>query len=480
MRLLLLFLLFFVLPSGGWTARAQSGGYLYEAGLSAAGGTEGRLPFWLHANRYGVYDQDSANLLTRVGVTRPFTGRHPIDVRFRVEAVAHASRHASAYLHEWYGQVRYGALTLTAGRIARASTFVDTTLSMGDVTLSPNAPPIPRLSVDLDYIPIVRISGIELLHLKAYFSHGFLEGDRFVRHPFLHEKYLYLRGFGPEDFPVLGHAGITHYVIWGGTHPTLGPLPSGPADFLDVVFAQSGDEDRAPIGEVVNALGNTIASYDFGLTLNLPGFDFKAYRQFYIETGANTRFRSVWDGLWGFVFRLKAPDRPLRAVLFEVADMRQQNARFELGERKGRANYYNNFIYEAGWTYEGRTLGLPLLVADGRHPGVVNNIVLAHHLGLEGRIAGFDYRALGTYSRNYGANRACIDEACTAKADARIPRTDQYSLLLEVTGRLDAARNLDFRLGMAYDSDGIYPENAGVLFGLSWRGRTPTGGLDGR
>ncbi len=454
--------------------RGQSKVPAYELSFMAAGATDGPLPFWLHANRYGIFDQDGGNVATELKATIPFSGRKKLDYRAVADVLVRASDHSTAYIHQLFGQLRYGRLRFTAGRIERASDFVDTTLSMGAVTLSPNAPPIPRLSIALDYVPILKISGIELIHLTAYISNGILERDRFVERPFIHEKYLYLRGIGPADFPVLGHAGITHYVIWGGKHPTLGPLPGNFRDFFDVIFARAGDDDRAPEGEVVNALGNTIASYDFGLTLNVPGFDMKAYRQFYIETGANIRFRSAWDGLWGITFRFKDADRPIRGLLYEVANTKQQNARRDRGERNGRANYYNNFIYEAGWTYFGRTLGLPLLVSDGVHPGVVNNILLAHHAGVEGRIRGIDYRAFLTYSRNYGAVRACVDTSCSSKADARLPRTDQYSMLLETTGAL--LPHLHFKAALAVDTGALYPENVGLMVGLTWRSGGPSRG----
>ncbi|GIV59902.1 MAG: hypothetical protein KatS3mg043_0991 [Rhodothermaceae bacterium] len=466
----------------GWVVGGKQGqAQALEYGLivEGVGAYEDGLPFWLHANRQGLLGRGTGTMpsgLARLHA-RYATAPGP---RLRFDAGAELAARAGGtgetlHFHRLYGQARYGAFTLTAGRLPHTAGLVDSTLSLGSMVLSPNATPVPAVSLAFDYIPILVLPGkTELIHAKGYFSHGWLEGDRFVRGAFLHGKYLYLRGLGPADFPVLAYAGINHYVIWGGTHPDLGRLPSGFRDFVDVVLARAGDRGRAPGGEVVNALGNTVASYDFGLTVRLPRLHLTAYRQFFIDTSTAARFRNPWDGLWGLSLQWPGRDRLIRKLLWEHVSSKRQGSRYDAGEPDGADNYYNNFLYRGGWTYYGRTLGLPLFFPDpaGERPGVVNNIVVAHHLGLEGRIARrFAYRSLFTYSRNYGARDNCGDDGCFGEPTLLTPRRDQVSWLFELRGPLSPT--LDLLAAVAVDAGDVYPTRAGLLLGLSWRPGPP-------
>ena len=73
----------------------------------------------------------------------------------------------------------------------------------------------------------------------------------------------------------------------------------------------------------------------------------------------------------------------------------------------GRDNYFNNGEYPSGWTYHGRTLGLPLITpmaanADGVVMGVENNRIRAHHIGIKGNMGLVPYGFKTTYSSNWG------------------------------------------------------------------------------
>ncbi len=118
----------------------------------------------------------------------------------------------------------------------------------------------------------------------------------------------------------------------------------------------------------------------------------------------------------------------------------------------------------------GRTLGLPLILPDptGERDGVVNNIIVAHHLGLEGQLTPrLAYRTLLTYSRNYGARDNCNDNGCFGEATLITPRRDQVSWLLELYGPLTP--HLDLHAALAFDAGAVHPDQAGLLLGLTWR-----------
>ena len=459
--LFLLLTLFYATPA------LQAQALQYRVAFLAAGADDDTLPFWLTANRYGTVDPQGSNAITRLSLERPFSKPQGWDYAFGVDILGRASEHQTVYAHQLYARLRYGPFQLTVGRKEETSGLVDSSLSVGSMTWSGNATPVPKISIAVpEYTPIPGTAGF--MAFKGYLAHGWLDKDRFVESAFVHEKYLFLRFFVPEDFPVHGHAGIVHNVTWGGTHPVIGPLPQDLDAFIRVFTAQRGDTL-----DTTATLGNTIATYEFGLTVNTSSIAAMAYRQFYLEDKPHAlNWRNPWDGLWGVSLKFKNTPRLITGLLWEHVNTKRQGAKYSEGELKGKDSYYFNSIYRSGWTYHGRTIGLPLLFADRQRRSVANNIVIAHHVGLEGAFGSrIRYKAFFTYSRNYGSTRACPDVACVNIVNLRTPRKDQYSVLLETTGSLLKNRPLDFFAALAFDVGELYPENAGVMIGVSWRGR---------
>ena len=75
----------------------------------------------------------------------------------------------------------------------------------------------------------------------------------------------------------------------------------------------------------------------------------------------------------------------------------------------GWDNYYNHYIYQSGWTNNGRVIGNPLFTLGsniGRYSNgeyIINNRLKAHHFGFLGSISKkIYYKILFTYSENFG------------------------------------------------------------------------------
>ena len=269
--LFLLFTLFYAAPA------LQAQALQYKVAFLAAGADDDTLPFWLVANRYGTVDPRGSNALTRLSLEKPFSKPQGWAYTFGVDILGRASEHQTLYAHQLYAGLRYGPFQLTVGRKEETSGLVDSSLSVGSMTWSSNAAPVPKISIAVpEYTTIPGTAGF--MAFKGYLAHGWLDKDRFVESTFVHEKYLFLRFFVPEDFPVHGHAGLIHNVMWGGTHPVLGPLPQDFDALVRVFTAQRGDTL-----DITATLGNTIATYEFGLTVNTSSIAAMAYRQFYLE-----------------------------------------------------------------------------------------------------------------------------------------------------------------------------------------------------
>lgn len=464
---MLVLLLLMLLPS---LLYSQDRSLHYGMDLSALSAGSGEdLPFWFYANTGGGVDGESSNLLSRL---YSFYGYRSKDRSLRINTgfdfTARLSDRNSLFFKQLYGSVGYEFLTLRAGRFYDRVGLTDDDLSMGSMQVSRNATPVPKVQLQTDGFTDVPFAG-GYVQFKSMLSHGWLEADRYVKNAYLHQKYFYLK-INYRMFEGMG--GIIHNVMWGGTHPSYGPLPSSFNDFTRVLLGTSASADsNAPTSDITNVIGNSVAAYDFRLNINLENFRFKAYRQFYLEDKVSAQFRSPWDGIWGAGIELVNRNSIVNEILWEHMNTKRQDA-FDW-EPRGVATYYHNGIYSGGWAYENRVLGNPLILY-GSNPNflsrgnIANNIIVAHHIGIKGRpTKRLRYKAFLTYSRNYGTVR---DQT---KQTPHIPiselRIDEYSALLEGHYLLSPAHDISLTTAVAFDIGRLYGENRlGLQLGLSW------------
>lgn len=430
-------------------------------------GTE-QHPFWISSNRNGLVDSTGSLLYVRLKATRTSSPAPHLHYAVVAELFARKTSKESLFFHQAFGLVRYAAFQFSLGWREHTAGLVDSTLSSGSMIFSRNAATIPRIGVETQ--EFTNIPGtFGLVAFKAHWSHGWLGSKRYVENSFLHEKSLHLRFFGPEGFPILGYAGVTHAVVWGGTHPVFGEIPTRLSDYWHVVLNRAGQGENIET-EPTGTLGNSVAAVDFALELNLPEVRALLYRQFYMEAQSDIRFRNKFDGIWGISIQRKRPIALVSHALYELIYTKQQGDRISGSPRTDYSAYYSHGIYQTGWTHRGRTLGNPLLFSDGSliYP-IKNTILVAHHVGFAGFLPGWiHYKVLATYSRNYGARDDCTDDGCTGNPQYYTGRLDQYSLLIEVVGPRPVHSNLEFTAAVAFDSGKLYPISVSGIVGVKW------------
>ncbi|WP_341476630.1 capsule assembly Wzi family protein [Salinibacter altiplanensis] len=412
---------------------------------------------------------------TRLAARRPFSALGDgLDYAVGVDVVGRASDNPTLHAQQLYGRLRYRGLQLTAGWKKQTVGRVDTARSLGGITRSENATPLPKVSVSTPgYVPVPGTDGF--LGVKGYLAHGWLDGDRVVRSPFLHEKYGYLRIL-PVRWPVTLHAGLIHHAVWGGTPTEVvagreeGAFRDGFEQFGRVFFATRDSDERGP---------DHIGNYDFSVDVAAGPVEAQVYRQFFFEDAPGLWFRNVWDGLWGMSLRRPGGPTLVEAVLYEHFRFIRQNAKFAEGQRAGADRNFSQTLFRSGGTYRGRTIGLPLVTppantpgVPGDRPGIANSLVVAHHVAVEGTVhqPGLSYRLTGTYSENSGSKSLCSDADCTRLLDDRFSRTGQWSFLVEAFGRVPGTDRLAYDLGVAVDTGDFRQESVGVRGGLTWRG----------
>lgn len=454
-----------------YSATAQTDRFSYGFS-SAAYVTDGEtLPFWLYANQLGRVDQRSSNFINRLyGYYSREDKQSGLRLTAGIDAFGRFSSQDVLSFTQLYGKVAYRGFTVTGGRFDDPIGLNDRDLSMGSMLVSRNAPPVPKIRLATDGFIAIPATGGHL-QFSAMLAHGWFADERYIDHPLLHQKYLYFRYARDRfDFTIGG----VHNVMWGGTHPQLGAFNTSLSAYWDVLTgsAASGNTN-APINEIQNTVGNSVAAYEAKVDINISSFRLKVYRQFYLEDKVALRFRSPWDGLWGAGFELEDNRGWVTEILWEHLNTKRQNS-FDF-EPTGRTNYYNNGVYRTGWTYEGRVLGNPLIIngpvanfKGGPYP-ITNNIIIAHYIGIEGRPSTrWAYKVMFTYSRNYGTHYDQGEEPGPYVPLDEL-RRDEYSSLFQLHYMVAPEYGLALQTALAWDVGELYEENRwGLQIGLSW------------
>lgn len=459
-------------------------------------------PLWLSANRGGLFEEFSnVNSVQRIRINSSIKPENNFDYAYGLDLISRGANSSSkVYLNQFYVTGKAYIFQIDIGRKMRRIGENPENLTSGSMALGKNTTPIPMVNISVPEFTPVPFT-YDLIQFRGNLAHGWLDDDRYVEDVYLHEKTLYLQG-GLEHWPVKPYAGMVHFVQWGGTssNPNVGELPSSFDDYLSVFFGKGGGE-TAPGGEQINALGNHLGIWDFGIKAESKSYTYQVFWQHFFEDYSGLMFRNIGDGLWGG--SIKKKDKSMvSGMQWEVIYTKKQsgpgeadrpgntphcveeNCGFKYG---GRDNYYNNFIYRSGWTYKGRNLGNPLLMnvaqlqhyqpgANTYNPAIESNRILAHHVGLEGHLSDYlRYKAFVTYVRHYGNYRGLAGgepyDNDNPPSDLEeyefYPALHQWNLMLEAAYSLQQLPKLDLKTTLAYDTGDLI-NNAGIMIGATW------------
>lgn len=384
--------------------------------------------FWLTHNRYGLFDDASANALSLISGKVNMRQDRLFDIGGGLTVLARASHSSTLYLHQAFVEAKIGFFNIEAGRKETIYGIPLGELSSGSVGISPNAMPVPRVTVIMhEFFPVPYTFG--WLEIKGHFSHGWLNDERYAMNSFLHDKSAHVQTGG--DTGIKLYWGIVHSAIWGGESPVHGKLPSSLSDFLRVIVAKEG-ASGSPSNEI-NALGFHSGLWDWGVKVNIGRVKAHAYYQHIFTDGSGMRYRNKLDGLWGIRVQDPFPAKWVNQFTYELLYTKNQsgmgvsdkgygdispycdipNCGFSYG---GRDNYYNNGIYRSGHSYYGMSMGNPFFLTNNTlrkfHPNAktfdsnffISTRNVAHHLGIGGEIKeNLTYRFLGSFVQYYGS-----------------------------------------------------------------------------
>ena len=441
--------------------------------------SDSNLPFWFSANQWGLVHPDASyQNLGEISADKTLLGSSD---GFSLNAgstlaMRQGDTGNTAHFQQLFLSAEYLGFRLSAGRFYDVRGITMEPLSMGSMTQSRNATPVPKIKFETKDFTNVPFTN-EILQFHFQYSDGILEKNRVIESPFLHQKSLHLKVNIRSLELILG---IDHNVVWAGNHPEHGKRPQSLSDYLRVVFSRSASPGSgASESETINRLGNTVGGYDLGFNYPVGNGILRAYRTFFIEDRPAWQFRSPWDGLWGFGYERNEPGRFIDAILYEHMNTIRQDAIRHIPE--GRANYYNHGQYQNGWAYNAHVLGNPLITYDREARRVTNSMILAHHVALTGNPSSrFQYTGAISYSRNYGR---CTDRVlrgtCAVHLYEPLPagnlvlprryfRLDRISVYYHMKYHLTSSGNTALLIAFTADIGQYSGERMGAMAGVKW------------
>lgn len=358
------------------------------------------LPFWTFTNTFGALSEDSDGVLYAFAKANYRLSEHAT-LELKTAGLFRNGINPSLQRAELYANFSNNWIEITLGSQNFTSSYELSSVRR-NILFSSNARALPGLLVQNSK----PIKLTKRLSLDGALAHYALNDDRFVDNTRVHYKNLYIN-WSINDSNTI-NVGVQHVAQWGGVSPDAGSQPNGLRDLAKIFFGRGG-ADNANFGDQINALGNHIGSYSLTYLKKGNGvLDFDVYYQTLFEDRSGIELNNFPDGVWGISIKNKK-SKLVKEFLYEYVQTVSQSGRPRLtqngGQQSGGDNYFLNSIYRSGWTYEGRTIGLPFINivanSEGVDPGT-NNRSIAHHLGVRGNLHQIDYAIKLTYLENLG------------------------------------------------------------------------------
>jgi hypothetical protein len=427
----------------------------FYAGVSAGLGEY--KPFWNFNNQYAKHSLHPYEGLAGIKVISIDSSDSFLSLDYGLEINDRQSLANDLILHQAYAEFKTPYLNFWAGRKEEIIGNQDSTLSIGSTVWSANARPMPMLEVKTPgYIDVPLTKGY--VEVNGSLAHGWFEQGRYVENVYMHQKQLHLR-FGGDYF-INASLGIIHFAQWGGISPdtSYGELPTDFDAYKRVFLAQNGDSSTVNINESINKLGNHLGSRIYRIDFKAEKSIYSIYYQTLFEDGSGLAHEFYRDGIAGLSLKIRNRNRIVNKILFEYLHTTYQARKFHNLNDSTRKieydNYFNNYIYKDGWTYNDMILGTPLITSpiynNSGNSTIFNNRVLGFHFGLGGRLGSYSYLSYFTFSMNKG----------TFYNPFEFPK-NQFSWYFETT-LPSIWKGIDLNIQFAADIGKMYGNNLGI------------------
>jgi hypothetical protein len=412
----------------GLSAQNRNWDFNWDSSLNLLGSTGKTLPFWQRTGQNGILPIGSSALLT-AGADVAYKADNGLFFEAGAN-LAGAAQVKTPYseagftglVDRLYVSGGWRMLRLDLGMIERKKELSDLSLTGGNIMITGNARNIPGLNFHTDWIYFEKGHWVGV---RGNFAHYQMVDNRYVKNTLLHNKSAEIKFALGKKVDFMG--GLDHWAQWGGESPRYGKQPSTIKDYVRIIMAKGGGAD-ATVSDQVNVLGNHLGRAFVRVNWRAKDFTFTFQYDKPFEDGTSSRLQNFPDGVWTVQFVMPDKNAWVSEVLYELVTTTWQSGpahdRPATEEEKaeqdpndfyygkvvlgGCDNYFSNGEYASGWTYYGRTIGLPLIIpnapgADGMTGHMASSRVRGHHLGLKGAIAHkLPYAFKSTYHRSWG------------------------------------------------------------------------------
>jgi len=396
-------------------ATAQTDHFNYSASLNSGISSAETLPFWLVSNRYGAVPDSDFGLLNAAIYSDFKKADKDFGIAYKISATGYLAQENELLINEMYLRLQYKNWALDGGNRDDEVKWEGLSSTNGNILKSINARAYPGINLKtLDYIKLPFAQN--WLGFQMNFANYWLNDNRYVDQANLHHASLFFKFKLNPTVDLI--AGLDHYAQWAGTSPTTGKQPNTFKDFIRIVLGKSGG-GSATIGDQTNALGNHLGSYLVQLNYRADKTHLSFYYSHPFEDASGLEMQNWMDGLYGLVVDLKKPTGPVSHFLAEFTytkNMSGENPPDQGYDEdgnpipgRGRDNYFNNGIYNSGWTYFGKTIGSPYFTAmpvdeNGITNGVIlgDNRFMSFNLGMKGTFKPIQYKAMLSHVTYFG------------------------------------------------------------------------------
>ena len=455
-----------------------------------SGGPTLPLPYWAQTGQYGRMPSTAGSMMW-VQARTQFDDARTFQWRWGVGLTSNSV--VSRFADECYLSGRWKALTLDAGLKHREMDFLGASPSLGSLSVtgghlieSGNTRAMPGYRLSLAPVDIPFTHG----HLALYgFWGDFKTLDRrWVDEALVHRGEIFLMARIGEHLEL--HAGLDHYALWGGT-----AMDANWYNYWRVVTGSRASESGSR-SDQINVIGDHGGSECFKLKWTEDEWIATFQHDIPYSDRSGMRFNNFPDGVNTLNFGWTRKDRWISDILYEFHYTRNQSGPLHEAETDADGNvipwhkgmhiaggddYFNNGEYRSGWTYYGRTIGLPLFYPAGTRArtwepntlvrGVENNRIRAHHLGLSGQFfRRMPYKLMLTYSQNYGTfGSPYAGESAWGKPWGSVKETPLWQFSAALLGEVPSlfGQNwLHLTYGLYGDYGQVLPSQMGVSLGV--------------
>ncbi|QKJ31465.1 hypothetical protein HQ865_17390 [Mucilaginibacter mali] len=453
----------------------------------------GKLPLWFRANQFGSVPLSgpSTSIIGSAYKIYDETSSSLIDWSAGVQVRGNVGNQAYFTLIEGYVKAKGSIFEVTAGRTKDITGIVDTTLSSGSFSFSGNALGIPKIEIAIPEYYILPIFN-RLFSVKGSFSYGFF-GNQEIFSPYAYVKnapqyfqqsQLYFR-LGHPDWRLKLFGGINHNVMFGNEKTIFGPgYKLSP--FSAAIYAIFGKTYRDYNNNLYDQqfggkVGNHIGSVDAGATYEFDDVNMLVYHQFIYDIGAIGHLANLADGINGVSFTNKDEGFDhinWHKILIEFISSRNQAGHLGTTAPSGDEDYYNDYEFRNGWSYQGLNMGTPLFndrkyTRDGLindpNDHIINNRILGFHGAIQGSVNRVQLTMKLTYTQNFGTYGTAI-EGHSVPPKFEPPMYGIFSRVDQFSGYIEAGKDfyngLSGAVAIGYDKGGIYYNTLGLQLKL--------------